>query len=69
LRKNPDVINFILSTNYLKLRPDHEVSEEAPQEWHYYQLWTKLRELVQTNQLSLESKEDLSLKTCKGLNN
>lgn len=67
LRQNPQVLKVLLATKDLKLRPDHEVSDEAPQEWHYYALWTKLRELVQTNQLSLESKEDLSLKTCKGL--
>lgn len=67
LRQNPEVLKILLSTKDLKLRPDHQVSDEAPQEWHYYQLWTKLRELVQNNQLSLESKEDISLKTCKGL--
>jgi hypothetical protein len=69
LRQNPQVLKVLLSTKDLMLRPDHQVSDEAPPEWHYYQLWTKLRELVQNNQLSLESKEDLSLKTCKGLNN
>jgi hypothetical protein len=67
LRQNPQVLKVLLATKDLKLRPDHHVSDEAPQEWHYYQLWTKLRELVQKNQLSLETKEDLSLKNCKGL--
>ena len=68
LRQNPRVLEVLLQTKDLKLRPDHGISNEAPREWHYYLLWTDLREQVQTKKLSLETNEDLSLRTCKGQN-
>lgn len=68
LRQNPDVQDVLKKTSGLKLLPDHGVSERSPREWHYYLLWMDIREQLNNNQLSLETSEDLSLKTCKGFN-
>ncbi|WP_347356369.1 NADAR family protein [Bdellovibrio sp.] len=68
LRQNPRVLEVVLATKDLKLLPDHGVSERSPREWHYYLLWMDIREMVKQGQLSLETSEDLSLKTCKARN-
>lgn len=68
LRQNPKVLEVLLATKDLKLLPDHGVSERSPREWHYYLLWMDIRDLLQAGVLPLETHEDLSLKTCKGLN-
>ncbi|WP_413587596.1 NADAR family protein [Bdellovibrio sp. HCB274] len=68
IRQNPEVLKTLIATKDLKLIPDHGISDKAPREWHYNLLWMDIRKLIQDNQLSLETQEDLSLKTCKGLN-
>lgn len=69
LRQNPKVLEVILATKDLKLLPDHKVSEESPREWHYYLLWMDIRALLEAGQLSLQTQEDLSFKTCQAQNN
>lgn len=69
LRQNPKVLEVVLATQDLKLLPDHGVSEKSPREWHYYLLWMDIRELLKNGQLSLETSEDLALRTCKARNN
>lgn len=65
VRQNPEVLDVLLSTKNLKLIPDHRISSEAPREWHYNLLWMEIRDSLNDGTLSLETVEDLSLKTCK----
>lgn len=64
LRQNPEVLKVLLATKDLKLVADHRISEKAPREWHYNVLWMEIRDLVQAGKLSLQTSEDLSLRTC-----
>lgn len=64
LRQNPEVLKVLLATKDLKLIADHHNSEKAPKEWHYNVLWMEIRSLIQSGQLSLQTSEDLSLRTC-----
>lgn len=43
LRQNSRVREILLSTGDLKLRPDHREEPNAPPEWHYYEIWMKVR--------------------------
>lgn len=65
LRQNPEVLKVLLATKELKLLSDHGISANAPEEWHYNVVWTKIRALVQSGQLSLQTSEDLSLRNCQ----
>lgn len=67
VRQNPDVLKILLSTKDLKLRPDHGISEKSPREWHYNLLWMDIRSQILDKTLSLETKEDLSLRNCKSV--
>lgn len=65
LRQNPQVLEVLMKTQDLKLRPDHRISAKAPREWHYNLLWMDLRKLVKEKSLELATSEDLSLRHCK----
>lgn len=65
VRQNPEVLNILMSTGDLKLLADHEISAKSPREWHYYLLWMDIRDLIAKKELSLQSAEDLSLRTCR----
>lgn len=67
IRQNKDVYNILMQTGDLVLKPDHGISERSPREWHYNLLWMDIREDIKAGRLSLESSEDLSLKTCKSI--
>jgi predicted NAD-dependent protein-ADP-ribosyltransferase YbiA (DUF1768 family) len=43
LRQNPRVREVLLSTGELILRPDHHEEPNAPPEWHYYEIWMRIR--------------------------
>lgn len=47
LDQNPEVKRILLATGDLKLRPDHIEEENAPPEWHYYDIWMQLRSELQ----------------------
>lgn len=68
LRQNPKVLEVLLATGELEFLPDHGVSEKSPREWHYYKLWMDIRTLVRQGKINLSTKEDLTLRTCKVLN-
>ena len=68
IRQNPDVRDILMSTKNLKLRPDHGVSAQSPREWHFYLLWMDIRKLIQEGKSDLQTREDLSLRTCKAQN-
>ncbi len=65
VRQNPEVRDILLRTRDLKLVADHRISSKAPREWHYNLLWMDIRRSLLDETLSLESSEDLSLKTCR----
>ncbi len=44
VNQNPEVKKVLLSTGNLILKPDHKSEPNAPTEWHYYDLWMKIRE-------------------------
>lgn len=66
IRQNPEVLEVLMKTKNLKLRPDHSVSDKSPREWHFYLIWMDIREMINSGKLDLKSSEDLSLRTCKG---
>ena len=43
LRQNPEVKRVLLSTGDLILKPDHYEEQNAPPEWHYYEIWMQIR--------------------------
>ncbi len=43
LRQNPDVRRVLVSTGDLVLRPDHLQAVGDPPEWHYCEIWMKMR--------------------------
>jgi len=43
LRQNPEVKRVLLSTGNLVLKPDHYEEQNAPPEWHYYEIWMQIR--------------------------
>jgi len=43
VRQNPDVKKVLLATGDLILKPDHTEEPDAPPEWHYYELLTRIR--------------------------
>jgi predicted NAD-dependent protein-ADP-ribosyltransferase YbiA (DUF1768 family) len=43
LEQNPKVKEILISTGDLKLRPDHYEGQNAPPEWHYFEIWMQLR--------------------------
>ena len=65
IRQNPAAMEVLLKTKDLKLRPDHQVSDQAAREWHYYVLWMDIRTNLQKGTLAKETSEDISLRTCK----
>lgn len=67
IRQNPKVLEVLLQTKNLSLIPDHGISDRSPREWHYNLLWMDIRKDIQEGRLSLETKEDISLRTCKSL--
>lgn len=44
LKQNPEVAKVLISTQDLKLRPDHQVGENDPPAWRYYDIWMEIRE-------------------------
>lgn len=66
LRQNPEVLNVLLQTGNLILKPDHHISSEAPREWFYNLLWMDLRLQLQKKEFNLETPENLTLKNCVG---
>lgn len=65
IRQNPNVLELLLKTKDLTLRPDHHVDENSPREWHYNLLWMDIRSGIQNGTISKETSEDISLRTCK----
>ena len=47
LDQNPEVKRILLATGDLVLRPDHHGEQNAPPEWHYYEIWMLLRSELQ----------------------
>ncbi|MBV9241692.1 MAG: NADAR family protein [Acidobacteria bacterium] len=47
LDQNPEVKRILLATGDLILKPDHHEEENAPPEWHYYEVWMQLRAELQ----------------------
>jgi len=43
VRQNPEVRRVLLATGDLVLKPDHHEEPDAPPEWHYYEILTKIR--------------------------
>ncbi|PWT95911.1 MAG: hypothetical protein C5B55_00655 [Blastocatellia bacterium] len=43
VRQNPEVMKVLLATGDLILKPDHHEEPNAPPEWHYYEIWMKIR--------------------------
>ena len=43
VRQNPEVRRVLLATGDLVLKPDHHEEPNAPPEWHYYEILTKIR--------------------------
>jgi predicted NAD-dependent protein-ADP-ribosyltransferase YbiA (DUF1768 family) len=43
LAQNPKVLEVLLSTGNLILRPDHIQEENAPPEWAYFKIWVEIR--------------------------
>ena len=43
LRQNPEVRRVLLATGDLVLRPDHRPEPDAPPEWRYCEIWTRMR--------------------------
>jgi len=37
------VKRVLLSTGDLVLKPDHYEEQNAPPEWHYYEIWMQIR--------------------------
>ncbi len=44
LRQNPAVRDALLATGDLVLRPDHQPEPDAPPEWRYCEIWTRIRD-------------------------
>ena len=44
VRQNPDVQRVLLATGDLVLRPDHHQEPDAPPEWRYFELLTRIRD-------------------------
>jgi predicted NAD-dependent protein-ADP-ribosyltransferase YbiA (DUF1768 family) len=44
VRQNPEVRRVLLATGGLVLRPDHHQEPEAPPEWRYFEILTRIRE-------------------------
>ena len=47
LDQNAEVKRILLATGDLVLKPDHHEEENAPPEWHYYQIWMQIRAEIQ----------------------
>lgn len=43
LRQNPEVRRVLLATGDLVLRPDHRQAADDPPEWHYCEIWMRMR--------------------------
>lgn len=43
MKQNPKVLEVLLSTKHLILRPDHHTSPNDPPAWKYYQIWMDVR--------------------------
>jgi len=43
VRQNENVRRVLMQTGDLILKPDHIEEENAPPEWHYYEIWMKIR--------------------------
>ncbi len=44
VRQNPEVRRVLLATGDLVLRPDHHQEPDAPPEWRYFEILTRIRE-------------------------
>jgi predicted NAD-dependent protein-ADP-ribosyltransferase YbiA (DUF1768 family) len=44
VRQNPEVRRVLLSTGDLVLKPDHHQEADAPPEWRYFEILTRIRE-------------------------
>jgi|GEM_PF-2578780 len=42
-RQNPEVKRVFSSAGDLILKPDHYEEQNAPPEWHYYEIWMQIR--------------------------
>ena len=49
VRQNPEVKKVLLSTGDLILKPDHHGEPNAPPEWHYNEIWMKIRNKLRTS--------------------
>jgi predicted NAD-dependent protein-ADP-ribosyltransferase YbiA (DUF1768 family) len=47
VRQNPEVRKVLLSTGDLILKPDHHPEPNAPPEWRYYEILTRIRSRLQ----------------------
>ena len=47
LRQNPKVREVLLATGDLILKPDHHEEPNAPAAWHYYEIWMRVRAMIQ----------------------
>lgn len=47
LEQNPEVKRILLATGDLTLRPDHHEEQNASPEWHYYEIWMRIRAEIQ----------------------
>ena len=47
VRQNPEVRKVLLATGDLVLRPDHRQEPDAPPEWRYFEILTRIRDDLQ----------------------
>ena len=47
VRQNPQVKSVLLATGDLVLRPDHHEESNAPAEWRYFEILTRIRARLQ----------------------
>lgn len=47
VRQNPEVRRVLLATGDLILKPDHHPEADAPAEWRYFEILTRIRERLQ----------------------
>ena len=49
VRQNPEVIQILLATGDLVLKPDHHQEPNAPAAWRYFEILTQIRHELQTS--------------------
>lgn len=44
INQNPEIKKVLLETGDLILRPDHILPTDAPPSWHYFDIYTEIRD-------------------------